>query len=126
MARQAEIRRIVNRIKGLSNLTEEDIGILVGPTLDSLDGTTPATSRSTPKISRSCKTPNTVVSGNQGRVVYAAAVGDARALKYVVVVARPPQSDARPALGWFVVASAGTIALGFIIACGCRAGSPSA
>ena len=40
-ARQQELRRIVNRIKGLSNLSEEDIGILVGPTLDSLDGTTP-------------------------------------------------------------------------------------
>ena len=48
--------------------------------------------------------------------MYAAAVGDARALKYVVVVARPPESDARPALGWFLVASAGTIALGFVIA----------
>jgi two-component system sensor histidine kinase BaeS len=56
------------------------------------------------------------VSGNRGRIVYAAAVGDARVLKYVVVVARPPVSDARPALGWFLIASAGTIALGFVIA----------
>ena len=116
-ARQQELRRIVNRIKGLSNLSEEDIGILVGPTLDSLDGTTPRNIVLNPADIATLKTaPNSVVSGNRGRVVYAAAVGDARVLKYVVVVARPPESNARPALGWFLIASAGTIALGFVVA----------
>jgi signal transduction histidine kinase len=115
-ARQAEIRRIVNRIKGLSNLTEEDIGILVGTSLDNLDGSTPRDVALDADDLEQLKTPNTVVSGNRGRVVYAAAIGDARVLKYVVVVARPPISDARPALGWFLIASAGTIALGFVIA----------
>jgi HAMP domain-containing protein len=115
-ARQAEIRQVINRIKGLSNLTEEDIGILVGTSLDKLDGTTPRNITLDADDLARLKTPNTVVSGNRGRVVYAAAVGDQRALKYVVVVARPPESDARPALGWFLVASAGTIALGFVIA----------
>ena len=116
LARQTEFRRIVNRIKGLSNLTEEDIGILVGPTLENLDGTTPRNITLDAVDLAQLKTPNSVVSGNRGRVVYAAAIGDARALKYVVVVARPPESDARPALGWFLIASAGTIALGFVIA----------
>ena len=116
VARQAEIRRVVNRIKGLSNLTEEDIGILVGSSLDNLDGTTPRGITLDADDLAQLATPNTVVSGNRGRIVYAAAIGDARALKYVVVVARPPESDARPALGWFVIASAGTIALGFVIA----------
>ena len=116
-ARQQELRRIVNRIKGLSNLSEEDIGILVGPTLDSLDGTTPRNIVLDPADIAALKAaPNSVVSGNRGRVVYAAAVGDARVIKYVVVVARPPESDARPALGWFLIASAGTIALGFVVA----------
>ncbi|MEO8697032.1 MAG: HAMP domain-containing sensor histidine kinase [Acidimicrobiales bacterium] len=116
VARQAEIRAVINRIKGLSNLSEEDIGILVGTSLQNLDGTTPRNiSLDADDLAR-LKTPNTVVSGNRGRVVYAAAVGEQRALKYVVVVARPPESDARPALGWFLVASAGTIALGFVIA----------
>ena len=116
VARQAEIRQVINRIKGLSNLTEEDIGILVGTSLDKLEGTTPRNITLDADDLARLKTPNTVVSGNRGRVVYAAAVGDQRALKYVVVVARPPESDARPALGWFLVASAGTIALGFVIA----------
>ena len=116
VARQAEIRAVINRIKGLSNLTEEDIGILVGTSLDKLEGTTPRNITLDADDLARLKTPNTVVSGNRGRVVYAAAVGDQRALKYVVVVARPPESDARPALGWFLVASAGTIALGFVIA----------
>jgi signal transduction histidine kinase len=115
-ARQAELRRIVNTIKGLSNLSEEDIGILVGTSLDNLDGTTPRDITLDTDDLAQLKTPNTVVSGNRGRIVYAAAVGDARVLKYVVVVARPPVSDARPALGWFLIASAGTIALGFVIA----------
>jgi signal transduction histidine kinase len=115
-ARQAEIRKVINRIKGLSNLTEEDIGILVGTSLDKLEGTTPRNITLDADDLAQLKTPNSVVSGNRGRVVYAAAVGDQRALKYVVVVARPPESDARPALGWFLVASAGTIALGFVIA----------
>ena len=116
VARQAEIRQVINRIKGLSNLTEEDIGILVGTSLEKLEGTTPRNITLDADDLARLKTPNTVVSGNRGRVVYAAAVGDQRALKYVVVVARPPESDARPALGWFLVASAGTIALGFVIA----------
>ena len=116
VARQTEIRQIINRIKGLSNLTEEDIGILVGTSLEKLDGTTPRNITLDADDLAQLKTPDTVVSGNRGRVVYAAAVGDQRALKYVVVVARPPESDARPALGWFLVASAGTIALGFVIA----------
>ena len=115
-ARQTEIRQVINRIKGLSNLTEEDIGILVGTSLEKLDGTTPRNITLDADDLAQLKTPNSVVSGNRGRVVYAAAVGDQRALKYVVVVARPPESDARPALGWFLVASAGTIALGFVIA----------
>jgi signal transduction histidine kinase len=115
-ARQAELRRIVNRIKGLSNLTEEDIGILVGTSLDKLDGTTPRDITLDADDLAQLETPNTVVSGNRGRIVYAAAVGDARVLKYVVVVARPPVSDARPALGWFLIASAGTIALGLVVA----------
>jgi signal transduction histidine kinase len=114
--RQAELRRVINRIKGLSDLTEEDIGILVGTTLENLDGATPRDITLDADDLKQLKTPNSVVSGNRGRVVYAAAVGDARVLKYVVVVARPPASDARPALGWFLVASAGTIALGFVIA----------
>ena len=121
-ARQAEIRQVVNRIKGLSNLTEEDIGILVGTSLDKLDGTTPRGITLDADDLAQLKNPNTVVSGNRGRIVYAAAVGDARVLKYVVVVARPPESDARPALGWFVIASAGTIALGFVIALGLSRG----
>jgi signal transduction histidine kinase len=116
LARQAELRQIVNRIKGLSNLSEEDVGILVGTSLDNLDGTTPRGITLDTDDLEQLKTPSTVVSGNRGRIVYAAAVGDARVLKYVVVVARPPESDARPALGWFLVASAGTIALGFVIA----------
>lgn len=116
LARQTELRRIVNRIKGLSNLGEEDIGILVGTTLQNLDGTTPHNITLDAGDVAQLETPNSVVSGNRGRVVYAAAIGDARVLKYVVVVARPPESDARPALGWFLVASAGTIALGFVIA----------
>ena len=116
VARQAEIRQVINRIKGLSNLSEEDIGILVGTSLEKLEGTTPRNITLDADDLARLKTPNTVVSGNRGRVVYAAAVGDQRALKYVVVVARPPESDARPALGWFLVASAGTIALGFVIA----------
>ena len=116
VARQTELRRIINRIKGLSNLSEEDIGILVGTTLENLDGTTPRNITLDTEDLSQLKTPNSVVSGNRGRVVYAAAIGDARALKYVVVVARPPESDARPAFGWFLVASAGTIALGFVIA----------
>jgi two-component system sensor histidine kinase BaeS len=116
VARQAEIRAVINRIKGLSNLSEEDIGILVGTSLDKLEGTTPRNITLDAGDLARLKTPNTVVSGNRGRVVYAAAVGEQRALKYVVVVARPPESDARPALGWFLVASAGTIALGFVIA----------
>ena len=116
-ARQQELRRIVNRIKGLSNLSEEDIGILVGPTLDNLDGTTPRNIVLNQNDLAALKAaPNSVVSGSRGRVVYAAAVGDQRVLKYVVVVARPPESDARPALGWFLIASAGTIAMGFIVA----------
>ena len=115
-ARQAELRRIINRIKGLSNLTEEDIGILVGTTLENLDGTTPRDIALDAEDLAQLNTPNSVVSGNRGRVVYAAAIGEARVLKYVVVVARPPESDARPAFGWFLVASAGTIALGLVIA----------
>lgn len=115
-ARQAELRAVINRIKGLSNLSEEDIGILIGTTLQNLDGTTPRNITLDADDLAQLKTPNTVVSGNRGRIVYAAAVGEQRALKYVVVVARPPESDARPALGWFLVASAGTIALGFLIA----------
>ena len=89
VARQAEIRRIVNRIKGLSNLTEEDIGILVGPTFERLDGTTPRNITLTPADIAVLKAaPDSVVSGNRGRVVYAAATGEDRALKVVVVVAR--------------------------------------
>ncbi|MEO5838416.1 MAG: HAMP domain-containing sensor histidine kinase [Acidimicrobiales bacterium] len=116
VARQAELRAVINRIKGFSDLSEEDIGILVGTTLQNLDGTTPRNITLDADDLALLKTPNSVVSGNRGRVVYAAAVGDQRALKYVVVVARPPESDARPALGWFLVASAGTIALAFVIA----------
>jgi two-component system sensor histidine kinase BaeS len=117
LARQTELKRIVNRIKGLSNLTEEDIGILVGPTLDRLDGTTPRNiTLHAADLAVLKAAPDSVVSGNRGRVVYAAAVGDDRLLKVVVVVARPPGSDARPAFGWFLIASAGTIALGFVIA----------
>jgi hypothetical protein len=79
VARQAELRRIINRIKGLSNLSEEDIGILVGTTLENLDGTTPRDiTLDTDDLSQ-LKTPNSVVSGNRGRVVYAAAIGDAAA-----------------------------------------------
>ena len=43
VARQAEIRQVINRIKGLSNLSEEDIGILVGTSLEKLEGTYPYT-----------------------------------------------------------------------------------
>jgi hypothetical protein len=94
-ARQTELRRIINRIKGLSNLSEEDIGILVGTTLENLDGTTPRNITLDADDRAQLATPNSIVSGNRGRVVYAAAIGDTRVLKYVVVVARPHEATAR-------------------------------
>lgn len=113
-----ELRRILIAMRGLArNIEDQDIGILTGAQWERLEGTGPRGVTLTAADIEAVRTdPDKTISGNRGSNVFAATAGEVRALKYVVIVARPPATSARPAFGWFLLASAFTVAIGALVA----------
>jgi signal transduction histidine kinase len=104
------------RLKNLTtNLKLDDIGFLYGTSFSSLVGETPMGITLSP-LDMTALSKGQRVSGKQHGIVYAAAPGTSRAGSYVIVLARRPASSAAPAARWFLLAAAGTLLAGALIA----------
>ena len=110
---RAQIRA---RLQNLTtNLKLEDVGFLYGTSFDNLEGETPSgitLSRADMAVLES----GGQVSGKQGGTVFAASSGSSRLGTYVIVLARRPASSASPAARWFLLAAAGTLIAGALVA----------
>jgi len=104
------------RLKNLTtNLKLDDIGFLYGTSFADLEGETP-NGITLSKIDMASLEAGTRVSGRRNGIVYAAAPGTSRLGSYVIVLARTPASSAAPAARWFLLAAAGTLLAGALIA----------
>lgn len=104
------------RLKNLTtNLKVDDIGFLYGTSFADLQGETP-NGITLSAIDMASLETGTRVSGKKNGIVYAAAPGKSRLGSYVIVLARKPASSAAPAARWFLLAAAGTLLAGALIA----------
>ncbi|CAB4730945.1 MAG: HAMP domain-containing protein [Actinobacteria bacterium] len=104
------------RLKNFTtNLKLDDIGFLYGTSFANLEGETPI-GITLSKIDMASLEAGTRVSGKRNGIVYAAAPGTSRLGSYVIVLARKPASSAAPAARWFLLAAAGTLLAGALIA----------
>ena len=104
------------RLKNLTtNLKLDDIGFLYGTSFADLEGETP-NGITLSKIDMASFEAGTRVSGKRNGIVYAAAPGTSRLGSYVIGLARTPASSATPAAQWFLLAAAGTLLAGALIA----------
>lgn len=112
-ALRAQVRA---RLKDLTtNLKVEDVGFLYGTSFADLEGETP-NGIVLDDEDRAALAAGRHVSGKQHGIVYAASAGSGRIGTYVIVLARRPASSARPASGWFLLAAAGTLLFGALLA----------
>lgn len=104
------------RLKNFTtNLKLDDIGFLYGTSFADLEGET-SNGITLSKIDMASLEAGTRVSGKRNGIVYAAAPGTSRLGSYVIVLARKPASSAAPAARWFLLAAAGTLLAGALIA----------